>query len=233
LLKKLEFYGIEGFKTLIRSYLTGRFQRVVLDYRIDSNNSSKWERIKCGVPQDSILGPLFCLLYINDLPKITNKNNSMVLFADDTSIELTDINKLNFKINLKQTFKDINMWFTSNLLALNFDKTQYMEFRSRNYYKVTTQVNHGQISLKNATETKFLGLIMDDTFTWKQHIEYLKKKISLTCFALKNIKDTVSLQALRLIYFANVHSIISYAIIFWGDSPSVKKVFIPQKELSE
>jgi hypothetical protein len=36
----------------------------------------------------------------------------MVLFADDTSIVVTDINKLNFEINLKQTFKDINTWFT-------------------------------------------------------------------------------------------------------------------------
>jgi hypothetical protein len=132
----------------------------------------------------------------------------MVLFVDDTSIIITDINILNFELNLKQTFKDINMWFTSNLLALNFDKTQYMEFQSRNYYKVTSQVNHAQISLTNATETKFLGLIIDDMLAWKQHIEYHKKKISLTCFALRNIKDTVSLEALGLIYFANVHSII-------------------------
>jgi hypothetical protein len=73
LLRKLEFYGIEGkFKLLIRSYLMGKFQRVIRGNRIDSNNSSKWERIKCGVSQDSILGPLlfFFLLYINDLPKI-------------------------------------------------------------------------------------------------------------------------------------------------------------------
>jgi hypothetical protein len=65
LLKKLEFSGIEGkFKLLIRSYLTCRFQRVILGNRIVSNNYSKWERIKCGVPQGSILVPLFFLLYI-------------------------------------------------------------------------------------------------------------------------------------------------------------------------
>jgi hypothetical protein len=93
LLKKLEFYGIEGkFKLLIRSYLTGKFQKVILGNRINSNSSSKWERIKCGVPQGSILGPLFFLLYINDLPKIINKNNNIELFANDTSIIVTDIN---------------------------------------------------------------------------------------------------------------------------------------------
>jgi hypothetical protein len=91
------------------------------------------------------------------------------------------------------------MWFTSNLLALDFDKTQCMEFRPMNYYNVTTKVNYEQISLRNVTETKFVGLIIDDTLTWKQHIAYLKKKISLAYFALRNIKDTVSLYALQFI----------------------------------
>jgi hypothetical protein len=112
--------------------------------RIDSNNSSKWETIKCGVPQGSILGPLFFLFYINDLPKIINKDNNMVLFADDTSIIITDTNKLNFKINLNQTFKHINTWFNVNLLTLNFNKTQYVEFRSKNYYNITTQINYSE-----------------------------------------------------------------------------------------
>jgi hypothetical protein len=61
-----------------------------------------------------------------------------------------------------------------------------MEFRLMNYYNVTTKVNYDHVSLTNVTETKFLGLIIDDTLTWKQHIEYLKKKISLACFVLRN-----------------------------------------------
>jgi hypothetical protein len=95
LLDKFEFYGIEGkFKTLIKSYLTGRQQRVVLGNIINSNNTSKWETIKCGVPQGSILGLLFFLFYINDLPTILNKDNSMLLYADDTSIIITYTDKL-------------------------------------------------------------------------------------------------------------------------------------------
>jgi hypothetical protein len=124
---KLEFYGIEGkFKMLIDSHLTGRYERVIVGNGIDSNNGSKWEIIKCGVPQGSILSPLFFLLYINDLPKIINQNNNIVLFADDTSIIVTDTNKLNFERNLNQTFKDINTWFNDNSLTLNFNKTQYV-----------------------------------------------------------------------------------------------------------
>jgi hypothetical protein len=74
-------------------------------------------------------------------------------------------------------------------------------------------------------------LIIDDTLTWKQHIEYLKKKISLASFALRSIKDTVSLDALKLICFANVHSIISYGIIFGGDSSGANKVFKFKKKV--
>jgi hypothetical protein len=70
LMNKLEFYGTEGkFKTLIASYLTGRHQKVTLNNNTNNNSSSKWEMIKKGIPQSSILIPLFFLLYINDLKK--------------------------------------------------------------------------------------------------------------------------------------------------------------------
>jgi len=94
LLEKLEFYGVEGkFKALIESFLTGRYQKVALDNTTDNNNSSNWKMIKCGVPQGPILGPLFFLIYINDLPTLINKDNNMVLFADDTSIQIDGTSK--------------------------------------------------------------------------------------------------------------------------------------------
>jgi hypothetical protein len=66
LMKKLDFYGLTGkFGTLIKSYLTGRYQRVTLGGN-SSSNSSSWAEVKFGVPQCSILGPLF-LVYINDI----------------------------------------------------------------------------------------------------------------------------------------------------------------------
>jgi hypothetical protein len=83
---------------LLKSYLTGRQQSVILGHLSDSNNISGWETIKCRVPQGSILGPLVFLFYINDLPKIVNKHNSMVLYADDTSIIVTDTDETLKKI---------------------------------------------------------------------------------------------------------------------------------------
>jgi len=66
LMEKLEFYGIQGkFSSLVKSYLTGRFQRVILGNFGHGEKSSNWKQIKNGVPQGSILGPLhFSYIYI-------------------------------------------------------------------------------------------------------------------------------------------------------------------------
>jgi hypothetical protein len=135
-------------------------------------------------------------------------------------------------MNLNQTFKDINTWFNVNLLTLNFNKTQYVEFRYKNYYNITTQINYDQKSISNVTETKFLGLIIDSTLSWKQHTDQVTNKISTACYALRNIKYIVPLDMLRLIYFAHIHSIISYGIIFWGGFSCANKVFILQKKIT-
>ena len=90
LLSKVEFYGILGnANKLIKSYLKDRYQRVLL-----KNNSfkyfSKWQSVKHRVSQGSILGPLFFVFYSNDLPKIISDMSKLILFANDTSIIITN-----------------------------------------------------------------------------------------------------------------------------------------------
>jgi hypothetical protein len=46
---------------------------------------------------------------------------------------------------------------------LNFNKTQYLEFRTKNYHNVNTQTKYDQKCIINAIEIKFLGLTIDDT----------------------------------------------------------------------
>jgi hypothetical protein len=86
LLAKLEFYNINGKAgKLIKSYLTDIYHRTLISNSY-SKGISDWQKVKQGVPQGSILGPLFFLLYINDLPYLINKISKPILYADDTSI---------------------------------------------------------------------------------------------------------------------------------------------------
>ena len=88
LLYKLKFYGIsDKALQLYESYLGNSYCRTAIyNDNEKSNKVSNWAKVRHGVPQGSILGPLPFLLYINDLPKIINKTSAPIIFADDTSI---------------------------------------------------------------------------------------------------------------------------------------------------
>jgi hypothetical protein len=107
LLSKMEFYGVRGISNrLIRSYLSNRYQRVTLN-KNSNRYSSYWKLISHGVPQGSILGSLFFLLYINDLPKVISDISTPILYADDTSIVIFD-KDLEFKPKINTTFDRMN-----------------------------------------------------------------------------------------------------------------------------
>ena len=80
LIHKLKNNGIDGnLLSLTESFLHDSYQRVVLN-----GQSSKWQNADAGVPQGSVLGPLFFLIYINGLPQ--GLHSDVKLFADETSL---------------------------------------------------------------------------------------------------------------------------------------------------
>ena len=98
LIYKVKCIGIiDMFLKLITSFVENRFQRVVLN-----GQASSWEPVLTSIPQGCILGPLFFLIYINDLPK--NLSSNTKLFANDTSIFPT---KKNVNLSTDQLNSDL------------------------------------------------------------------------------------------------------------------------------
>jgi hypothetical protein len=155
----------------------------------------------------------------------------MILFADDTSILITGSNKMDLEENINQTFQNINNWFNSNQLALNLNKTQLLEFRMNHFSTDSIQTDYDQKPVTNATEVRFLGLILDDTLSWKRHIGQLMGKLCSACYALRNIRSVVSQDTLRIVYFAHIHSLLTYGIIFGGQFLICQKsIYDPKKK---
>ena len=115
LLYKLKSFGISwNLLNLIKHYLTDRSQRVLLN-----GQCSNWQPILVGVSQGSILGPLFFLTYIDDLPDGLNSN--VKLFADDTAIFWVVKNKKASDRDLSNDLDMISKWVYNWKTSFNPD----------------------------------------------------------------------------------------------------------------
>jgi hypothetical protein len=97
------------------------------------NCSSIWKTVKCGVPQGSVLDLLLFNIYVGDLLDSVDNNSYVIMYANDTSIFISnncyeDINR-NFNKVLYNTLK----WFQANQLVLNVEKTKIVKFSPSNF----------------------------------------------------------------------------------------------------
>jgi len=78
--------------------------------------------------------------------------------------------------------------------------------------------------IRTPTATKFLGLFINSTLSWKTYIEYIKSKLSSACYAERSVKPYISLNALKMIYYFYFHTVMTYGLLFWGHSSDSIKV---------
>ena len=231
----MKCYGFRNNSNLwFQNYLSEREQYVSIN-GVDSDRV----KIVCGVPQGSVLGPLLFLIFINDLPQATNFLT--LLFADDTTFQMSDIDTESLFINVNSELEKASEWFKANKLTLNVKKTKFMLFKDDK--NLQNNVNTLQIKIGNQTVEqvgtgckekyfKFVGHVLDDSLSWVGHVEHLCKKLASSNYAINSTKNFLPKKVRLTLYHSLFDSHLNYGNLLWGcaNKKSLDKIENLQKK---
>ena len=214
--KMKEQFGISNIEIkLFESYLSDREQVTFVNGVMSSS-----KRIVCGVPQGSILGPLLFLLYINDLPDCLEKSTPC-LYADDTQIfsSAKDCEELNAKLNHDLHNVIISQWLVKNKLHHHSAKTKLTYVGSNHSLakiddEFPVMINDQPIPRMHSISC--LGVKLDETLNWEEHMDMVCKKVGTGVGILRRIKPYVPANIFISIYNALIQPYFDYCSPLWG-----------------
>ena len=204
----LESIGVSStILSWLKSYLTGRKQRVVIDGRY-----STWQRVLVGVPQGSVLGPLLFIIFINDL--ITKVDCKIHVYADDVMLfeignEIEYVNE-----SLERNLAIAETWGREWLVEFNQSKTVAISFGDES--------NTRPLSFRNAlvidsTEHKHLGVILQSNLKWTKHSEMIAEKAESSLRYLTIARQFASQAVLINIYLTLIRPQMEYCCSIWSN----------------
>ena len=215
LILKLNQYGIsENLLCLIKCFLKNCKQRVVLN-----GQTSSWTNVLAGVPQGSILGPLFFLIYINDLSDDLSSNPK--LFADDTSLFSVVHDKNTSANELNNDLRKISNWAYQWKMSFNpdpFKQAQEVIFSS----KMTKTNQPTLVFNKNPVHQvalhKHLGMYLDCKLNFEEHLKTIINKIIKTIGLLRKFQNFLPRKSLFTIYKSFIRSHFDYGDIIYDQT---------------
>ncbi len=141
-----------------------------------------------------------------------------VIFADDTNLFCSGKNLKELLCCVEMELENLKTWFDVNKLSLNIKRTKFMVFGNLNESDCNVKLKICNVDTERVSETKFLGVVIDQKLTWKQHIEYIKGKISKSLAILYKSRNVLNSKALHLIYNSLIVPYISYCVELWGST---------------
>ena len=223
MLEKLSNFGFDRSAVQwFKSYLLERSQSICMN-----GVCSEPQSISFGVPQGSVLGPLLFIMYVNDLPSAIKFCN-VELYADDTLLYFTSDLASTIEHNLTLDLTNITCWLRVNYLSLNINKTKLMLIgthqRLAPVSDFTVQCN-GSV-LERVEKYKYLGVVLDQNLSWKEHVEYIGKKISSRLGMLRKARKILPRNACMTLYNAIVLPLFDYCCNIWDSCGLCSKAYL-------
>ena len=212
LIYKLKRCGVSGqLLSLVESFLKNRKQRTVLN-----GQCSGWGDISAGVPQGSILGPLFFLVYINDLAMDLKCN--VKLFADDTSIFTIEQDPNTAASDMNHELEMIKKWAHDWRMSFNPDaRKQAVEviFSRKNKAVDHPVIVFNNTPVKVVDEHKHLGMFLDSKLSFSTHIKEVISKTRKGIGMLKHLSRYLPRHTLNELYKQYVRPHLDYGDVIY------------------
>ena len=205
LIAKLNAYGLhKEALNFIYNYLEGRKQGTKVN-----NSYSTWRDVKYGLPQGSILGPLLFNIFIDDIfffieeTKVANYADDNTVYCAEETIEM-------LKTTLEKETNIVLKWFRDNEMKSNDDKCHLIVARLENEY-----INIGSEVIKSSESVELLGIKIDKSLNFTDHVSRLLKKGNQKLYALARISKYLSPDKLKIIMKTFMQSQINYCPLVW------------------
>ena len=203
----------------VRSYLTKRKQRVYAN-----NVYSSFLPITQGVPQGSVLGPLFYIIYANDLIK-TFKNCNVAMYADDTVLYTAN---QSFDLSVDKMQADVNSlagWCRLNGITVNTEKSKLMIFGSSTVIEnlPSFEVTFLNKPMQIVSSYKYLGITLDSQLSYNLHVN---KVISVAAGKLKQFQRMrlfLNVNAATLVYKSMILPLLEYGDFFLSATTAINR----------
>ena len=214
LISKLKDIGVsESSLCWFKSYLTCRNQKVCFKDRL-SNSCN----ISTGVPQGSILGPLFFIIFINSMNSIVTHGH-ISMYADDTTLSVKGNDANDISSKLTSDLHEIMNWLHQNKLFINTEKTNVMLLgtgsRLRNVDENDFCVIVNDHELKRVNKAKCLGVQIDDELKWHKQVNSVTQKVFLKLALIRRLKPYLDISTLNLLCKSMVLPVFDYCNIVW------------------
>lgn len=234
LVEKLKIYGVESdLCEWISSYLDERHPAIWLDHCFSS-----FFPCDIGVPQGSNLGPLFFLIYYNDLP--FSLGCHIEAYADDSTMSCSGNDAEVVGDILSRNCAKVSTWTTENKLKLNAGKTHFLTVGTSirmNSLPSVVEVEMNSISLKETADRceTLLGIKLEYNLKWHKTLDELHSKLKKRLAGLFKLRYIVPYSMLKVITQGIFNSVVVYCLPLFGgcDKDNVHSLQVLQNKAAQ
>ena len=211
------------YNTTQDSQLCRVFQNMLSNRRFYvelSNERSTWRKQNC-LPMGSVLSPILLNIYTNDQPIHDGTRN--FIYADDLYVTAQYSSFTEVETTIGDALEELTQYYRSNSLRENPDKTQVTAFPLRNNRSL--KVEWYRTKLENTPHPKYLGVTLDCTLSYKEHMHNTKKKVVTRNNLLRKLSNSkwgTNVSTMRTTVLC--YYVAEYAAPVWARSSHAQKL---------